>query len=121
MAAKDNQLPNNLDALSGKYGTFDITGTTAVTTKNFFGFTASDGAVIDTIKGIPESSTAATYATRTAAEVDLKGFFLTGASDPLLNDVYTIVGATGVRYIITNIKLTSGTLHCFKTRFQPTA
>jgi hypothetical protein len=88
-----------------------------VTSKQFWGFNASDGAVIDTIKGIPLKSTAATLASITAAEIDLSAKVLTGATDPLFAGViYRVDG-----YIITNLKLTSGSLHGYKTNTQISA
>ena len=103
-----------LDELLARGGTFDITGTTAVTNKQYWGFVASDGAVLNTIKGIPLKQAVTTLAEITAAEVDISSHFLTTVSDPLIGGtVYRVDG-----YIITYVKLTSGTLHCFKTNTQ---
>jgi hypothetical protein len=112
-----NLYDSQMDELLARGGTFDITGTDAVTNKQFWGFNASDGAVLNVIKGIPLKSTASTLATITADEVDLKGKFITGASDPLFGGViYRVDG-----YIITNIDLTSGSLHCYLTKDQISA
>jgi hypothetical protein len=112
-----NFYDQELQEIVARGGSFDLTGTTALTTQQFWGFSSSDGAVIDTIKGIPVKSTANTRALITAAEVDLKGFFLTGVSDPLFAGVpYRIDG-----YVITNIKLTSGSLHLYRKMQQITA
>ncbi len=101
------------DEIVARGGTFDITGTTAVTNKQFFGFDASDGAVLSVLKGIPVKTSVATFVAITAAEVDLGAFLLTSLTDPLLAKFYRVDG-----YIITNIKLTSGTLHCYKIKTQ---
>ena len=110
-------LDDNLDELVARGGTFDITGTNAVTNKQFWGFNASDGAVLDTLKGIPEETSVTTLASITAAEVDLSAVMFTALSDPLFASV--IYRADG--YIITNVKLTSGSLHLYKTQTQITA
>lgn len=108
---------SQMDELLARSGTFDITGTNAVTNKQFWGFNASDGAVLNAIKGIPLKTSVTTLAEITAAEVDLTGYFLTGASDPLFAGViYRVDG-----YIITNIDLISGSLHCYKTNTQISA
>lgn len=109
-----NLFDPQLEELLARGGTFDITGTAAVTGKQFWGFNASDGAVLDTIKGIPLKSTASTYELITAAEVDISEVLLTAGTDPLFAGV--IYRADG--YIITNIKLTSGSLHCYMTKTQ---
>jgi len=101
------------DEIVARGGTFDITGTTAVTNKQFFGFDASGGAVLSVLKGIPLKTSVATLAQITAAEVDLGAILLTTLTDPLLAKFYRVDG-----YIITNIKLTSGTLHCYKIKSQ---
>jgi len=112
-----NLFDDSIDELVAKGGSFDITGTTAVTDKQFWSFNASDGAVLEVIKGIPLKSTASTLAQITAAEVDISGYFLTTLTDPLFaNVVYRADG-----YIITNIKLTSGSLHCYKKMDQISA
>lgn len=110
-----NLYDDQIDELLGRGGTFDITGTTAVTDKKFMGFRADAGAVLEAIKGIPLKSAAASAAQITAAEVALEDYFLTALTDPLLADFYRVRG-----YIITYIKLTSGTLHCFEMKDQPT-
>ena len=106
-----------MDELLARGGSFDITGTVAVTNKQFWGFNASDGTVFDTIKGIPLKSAASTLGEITAAEIDISGILLTAVSDPLFAG--TIYRADG--YIITNVKLTSGSLHAFKTKTQISA
>jgi len=110
----DNLYGNRTDELLARWGTFDITGTTAVSDKNYFAFTPSAGAVLEEIKGIPLKSTATSAAEITAAEADLASHFLTTLTDPLLNELYRVPG-----YIITHIKLTSGTIHAYLTEDQP--
>lgn len=109
-----NIYDSQMDEMLARGGSFDITGTTAVTDKQFWGFNASEGAVMESIKGIPLKSTASTLAAITAAEVDISSYFLTTVTDPLLGNV--LYRADG--YIITSIKLTSGTLHCYKMKDQ---
>jgi hypothetical protein len=104
----------HMDELLAKGGTFDITGTTNVNNKQFWGFTASDGAVISAIKGVPIGTSVANLAAIRNAEEDISSAILTGASDPLFaGAIYRPKG-----YIITSITLTSGNLHCFKTKNQ---
>jgi len=110
-----NLYGDHTDELLARWGTFDITGTAAVSNMNFFAFTPSDGAVLEAIKGIPLKSAASTTAEITAAEVALESYFLTGLTDPLLNELYRVPG-----YIITHIKLTSGNVHAYLTKDQPT-
>jgi hypothetical protein len=105
-----------LDEAVARGGTFDITGTTIVVDKQYFGFDASDGAILNSIKGIPLNTKVTTLAEIRASEVDVSGFFLTAVSDPLLGKFYRVDG-----YVITSIKLTSGTLHCYKTKDQISA
>jgi hypothetical protein len=105
---------SQLDELLARGGSFDITGTNAVTTKQFWGFNASDGAVLNAVKGVPLNTSCSTLAQITAAEVDISAVLLTGATDPLFAGV--IYRADG--YIITNIDLTSGSLHCYKMKTQ---
>jgi outer membrane protein assembly factor BamB len=108
----ENSFDGHADDLLARGGTFDITGTGAVTNKQFWGFNASDGAVLDTLKGIPVTGSLETLAEITAAEVDISGILLTAKTDPLFAGViYRVDG-----YIITNVKLTSGSLHCYKTK-----
>ena len=107
---------NQADEIVARGGTFDITGTNAVTNKQFFGFDASDGAVLSVLKGIPIKTSVTTLAGITAAEVDLASYLLTALTDPLLAKFYRADG-----FIITNIKLTSGTLHCYKIKTQISA
>lgn len=98
-------------------GTFDITGTTLATDKQYWGFHASDGAVLNAILGVALKTAVTDLASITAAEVDLSAMILTGASDPLMGNVlYRVDG-----YVITNIDLTSGSLHCYKTNTQISA
>ena len=115
MATNNNLYDEQMDEILARHGTFDITGTSAVSNKNFWGFTPEAGTVLAAIKGIPLKSTATTAAEITAAEVALESFFLTTLTDPLLAQLYRVPG-----YIITHIQLTSGTLHCYKTEEQPT-
>lgn len=108
---------SHVDELLVRGGTFDITGTNAVTNKQFWGFEASAGTVLAAIKGIPLKGSYTTLTEITAAEVDLASFFLTTLTDPLFGSTsYRVDG-----YIITNIDLTSGSLHCYKTKEQVTA
>ena len=108
----DSQIDESL--LRG--GSFDITGTSEVLNKQFWGFNASDGAVLESIKGIPLGSQASTLALIRIAEIDISGILLTTVSDPLFANVpYRADG-----YIITSIKLTSGSLHCYKIKTQIT-
>ena len=105
------------DELLARGGTFDITGNTAVTNKQFWGFNASDGAVLAAIKGIPVNTAVTTLAEITTAEVDLAAHFLTALTDPLFAGViYRVDG-----FIITSIDLTSGSLHCYKSLKQISA
>ena len=105
---------SQMDELLARGGSFDLTGTTVLTTKQFWGFNASDGAVLNAIKGVAVETNVANLAAITAAEVDISGILLTAGTDPLFAGV--IYRADG--YIITNIDLTSGSLHCFKTKAQ---
>jgi hypothetical protein len=100
-----------------KGGTFDITGTGAVIDKQFATFTPSDGAVLAVIKGVSatENITLFTLAEIRAVEVDLASLFLTALTDALTGDLYRVKG-----YIITNIQLTSGTIHANRTINQVT-
>jgi hypothetical protein len=108
---------NQIDELLALGGTFDITGTGSVTNKQFWGFNASDGAVLNILKGIPLKTAITNLASITAAEVDLTGMILTNGGDPLFGGlIYRVDG-----YIITNVKLTSGSLHLYKTNNQITS
>jgi hypothetical protein len=112
-----NKYDSQLDEALARGGSFDITGTTAVVNKQFWGFNASEGAVLEAIKGIPLGSTASTLALIRTAEVDISAGFLTTVTDPLFAGViYRVDG-----YIITSVKLTSGSLHCYKTKTQISA
>ncbi len=105
---------SHMDEMLAKGGTFDITGTDAVTNKQFWGFNASDGAVINVIKGVAVGTIVANLAAITAAEVDISAVIVTSKAAGLFSGViYTADG-----YIITNIDLTSGSLHCYKTKAQ---
>jgi hypothetical protein len=109
-----HKYDSQTDELLARGGTFDITGVDAVIHKQFWGFNASDGTVLDTIKGIPLKSTASTWALITAAEVDVSALVVTLKATGLLGGtIYRVPG-----YIITNIKLTSGTIHGFLTNTQ---
>lgn len=112
-----NLFDPQLDELLARGGSFDLTGTTALTTMQFWGFNASEGAVLEVLKGIPLGTSTADLAAITAAEVDITGELLTDGTDPLFAGViYRVPG-----YIITNVKLTSGSLHCYKTKTQISA
>lgn len=105
------------DELLVRGGSFDITGTDAVINKQFWGFNASSGAVLNVLKGVAINTSVANLAAIRAAEIDLTGLLLTGATDPLFAGViYRVDG-----YIITNVDLTSGSLHCYKTKAQISA
>ncbi|TSA56917.1 hypothetical protein D4R42_02660 [bacterium] len=104
------------DEIVAKGGTFDITGTDAVTNKQYWGFDADADTVLAVIKGIPLKTAVTTLADITSAEVNLASYFLTTLTDPLLAQFYRVDG-----YIITNIQLTSGTLHCYKVKEQITS
>ena len=111
-----NLFDRQIDELLARGGSFDITGTTALTTKKFFAFEAEEGTVLEVIKGIPLKSAAESAAEITAAEVALESFFLTALTDPLFGGaLYRVPG-----YIITNIKLTSGSIHGYLMIDQPT-
>lgn len=106
-----------LEEQQARGGSFDITGTAAVIDKQFWGFNASDGAVLEAIKGVAVGSSLSTLAAIRTVEVDISGVFLTAVTDPLFaNSLYVVDG-----YIITSIKLTSGSLHPYKTIRQITA
>jgi hypothetical protein len=105
------------DELLARGGSFDITGTDAVINKQFWGFNASDGAVLNAIKGVAVKTTVTNLASIRTAEVDVSALLLTTVSDPLFaGTIYRVDG-----YIITSIDLTSGSLHCFKTKPQISA
>jgi hypothetical protein len=106
-----------MDELLARGGSYDITGTDAVTNKQFWGFNASDGAVINAIKGVALKTTLTDLASITAAEVDIKAIITNDLTQGLIGGV--LYRADG--YIITNIDLTSGTLHCYKTKDQISA
>jgi hypothetical protein len=106
-----------LDELLARGGSYDITGTDAVTAKQFWGFNASDGAVINVIKGVALKTSVTTLADITAAEVDISAIITNDITQGLFAG--TIYRADG--YIITNIDLTSGSLHCYKMNTQISA
>lgn len=108
---------SQMDELLARGGSFDITGTDAVVNKQIWGFNASDGAVLNAIKGVAIGTNVADLAAIRAAEVDISAALLTAGTDPLFaGSIYRADG-----YIITSIDLTSGSLHCFKTKNQITA
>jgi hypothetical protein len=103
-----------LDELLARGGSYDITGTDAVIDKQFWGFNASDGAVIAVIKGVALKTAVTDLASIRAAEVDISAIITNDISQGLFAG--TIYRADG--YIITNIDLTSGSLHAYKTNAQ---
>ena len=106
-----------MDELLARGGSYDITGTDAVIDKQFWGFNASDGAVINAIKGVALKTSVTTLAGIRAAEVDISSLITNDLTQGLFAGV--IYRADG--YIITSIDLTSGSLHCFKTKAQISA
>jgi hypothetical protein len=108
---------SQLDEALARGGSFDITGTDAVIDKQFWGFNASDGAVINAIKGVALGTDVGDLAAIRTAEVDISAGLLTTVSDPLFAGV--IYRSDG--YIITSIDLTSGSLHLYKTKTQISA
>ncbi len=109
-----NLYDDQLDELLARGGTYDLNDTNALTTKQAWGFNATDGAVIATIKGIPLKSTASTYAQITAAEVDLSALVAKAiASGVFASVIYRVPG-----YIITNLQMTSGSLHLYLMKNQ---
>lgn len=98
-------------------GSYDITGTDAVITKQFWGFNASDGAVINAIKGVAVKTSVGTLAAIRAAEVDISALITNDLSQGLLSSV--LYRADG--YIITSIDMTSGSLHAYQTIDQISA
>lgn len=109
-----NLFDDQLDELLARGGTYDLNDTNALTTKQAWGFNASDGAVIATIKGIPLKSTASTYAQITAAEVDISSMVAKVLASGLFASVlYRVPG-----YIITKLQMTSGSLHLYLTKTQ---
>ena len=103
-----------IDELLGRGGSYDITGTDAVVNKQFWGFNASDGAVINAIKGVALKTSITTLAEIRAAEVDISAVLTNDISQGLLAGL--IYRADG--YIITSIDLTSGSIHAYKTNVQ---
>jgi len=106
------------DEQNARGGTFDITGTAAVTDKQIWGFNASEGAVLEVIKGVKVGTTNVSTLTEIRAlKEDISAILLTTLIDPLFGGVIYCVDG----YIITSIKLTSGSLHCYKQPTQITA
>lgn len=106
-----------MDELLARGGSYDITGTDAVIDKQFWGFNASDGAVINAIKGVAVGTAVTDLASIRTEEVDISAEITNDLSQGLLAG--TPYRADG--YIITSIDLTSGSLHCFKTKAQISA
>ena len=106
-----------LDELLARGGSYDITGTNAVEDKQFWGFNASDGAVVAAIKGVALKTAVTTLAGIRAAEVDISAIITNDLSQGLFAG--TIYRADG--YIITSIDLTSGSIHAYKTNTQISA
>lgn len=105
---------SEVEEMTARGGSFDLTGTAALTSKQFWGFEASSGAVLNTLKGVKIGTAVTTLAAITSAEIDVTGLLLTGATDALFGStVYRVDG-----YIITNVKLTSGSLHLYKIMQQ---
>ena len=102
------------DELLARSGSYDITGTDAVIDKQFWGFNASDGAVIAAIKGVALKTAVDTLAEIRAAEVDISAVITNDLTQGLFAGV--IYRADG--YIITSIDLTSGSLHCYQMMTQ---
>ena len=105
------------DELLARGGSFDISGTDAVEDKQFWGFNASDGAVINAIKGVALKTAVTTLAGIRAAEVDISAIITNDLAEGLFAGV--IYRADG--YIITSVDLTSGGLHCYQTNTQISA
>jgi len=106
-----------LDELLARGGTYEITGVVAHVSGQYWGFNASDGAVVAAIKGLPLKTVVTTLAGIRAAEVDLSTLLTNNMAIGLFAGViYRIDG-----YVITSITLTSGSLHAYKTNTQITA
>jgi hypothetical protein len=104
----------SLDEALARGGSFDISGTDAVIDKQFWGFNASDGAVINAIKGVALKAEVTTLAEIRAVEVDISAIISNDITQGLFAGV--IYRADG--YIITSVDLTSGSLHGYKTKDQ---
>jgi hypothetical protein len=103
-----------MDELLARDGTFDITGTGAVTNKQYWGFNATDGTVIASIKGIPLKTVVTTLAQIRTAEEDISALVVTSLAAGLLGGlIYRVRG-----YVITSIQLTSGSLHTYLQETQ---
>jgi hypothetical protein len=111
------KFDSQTDELLARGGSFDITGTDAVIDKQYWGFNASEGAVINAIKGVAVRTSVTTLAQIRTAEVDIKDYIVTSLAAGLMGG--PIYRADG--YIITSIDLTSGSLHCFKNLAQISA
>jgi hypothetical protein len=111
------KFDDQMDELLARGGTYDITGTDAVIDMQFWGFNASDGAVINAIKGVELKTDVDDLAAIRTAEEDISALITNDLSEGLFAGV--IYRADG--YIITSIDLTSGSLHCYKTKDQISA
>jgi hypothetical protein len=111
------KFDSQLDELLARGGSFDITGTDAVINKQFWGFNASDGAVINAIKGVAVRTSVTDLASIRTAEVDISAIISNDITQGLFAGV--IYRADG--YIITSIDMTSGSVHAFKTLAQISA
>lgn len=108
------QYDSQMDEQLARGGSFDLTGTNKDESKQFWGFHASDGAVISAIKGVPLATTVTTLAGIRTAEVNLDAHFVTSIGTGLMaNVLYRVDG-----YIITSVTLTSGSLHLYKMKEQ---
>jgi hypothetical protein len=105
---------SHLDELLAKGGTFDITGTSTVEDKQFWGFNAEEGTVINAIFGVPVKTSVTDTDDVRDEEEDIAALILTGDSDELFGGV--LYRAPG--YIITSIDLTSGSIHGFLLKNQ---
>jgi len=90
-----------------KGGTYDIQGTGAIATKKIWGFIAGDTTVIEAISGVP-------IGTESPTAVSVLSMISNDATKALFTgQIYRVPG-----YVITSVKLTSGSLHCFLTGDQ---
>ena len=106
-----------LDELLARGGSYDITGVVAHVSGQYWGFNASDGAIIADIKGVALKTSVATLAEIRAAEVDISTVITNDISQGLFAG--TIYRADG--YIITSVTLTSGSLHAYRINNQITS
>jgi len=109
----DSQVDESL----ARGGSYEITGTAAVESKQAWGFQSSDGAVVAAIKGVAIGTNCATLAEIRTAEVDISAIITNDLTVGLLPGV--LYRADG--YIITSIDLTSGSLHCYLMKTQISA